>query len=417
MNDSAVASEPETDSMPAAVAAQLARFTAWLDRYGETSWDHQSYFAGPIGGRAKALYYRQPKLGLLAVAPMIFSEALVPSARRLFHERIRFPIADAHYAMGFAFLHEATGNAAHLDRAIHFLRELQKSRAEAFKEYCWGYPFDWVTRNGVMARQTPLITSTPYMWEAFLQVHRLAPRDEWLDVLASIARHASNDIKDFPTSARASSCSYSPFDKGGVNNAAAYRSFLLTSASQVLGNADYGTQADRNLRFVLENQSPDGSWPYAVDGVRGFVDHFHTCFVMKALAKIHHLTGDAETLAALRKGVGYYLAHLFRPDGMPKPFARAPRMTVYQCELYDCAECINLCVLLRDHFPELETTLRTVVAGILEHWVKPDGSFRSRKLHFGWDNVPMHRWAQSQMFRSLAFLLAEERLRPGPFPT
>jgi hypothetical protein len=400
--------------MPAAVAAQLARFTAWLDRYGETSWDHQSYFAGPIGGRAKALYYRQPKLGLLAVAPMIFSEALVPSARRLFHERIRFPIADAHYAMGFAFLNEATGSAAHLERAIHFLRELQKSRAEGFKECCWGYPFDWVTRNGVMARQTPLITSTPYMWEAFLHVHRLAPRDEWLDALASIARHASNDIKDFPTSARASSCSYSPFDKGGVINAAAYRSFLLTSASHVLGNTDYGTQADRNLRFVLDNQSPDGSWPYAVDGVRGFVDHFHTCFVMKALAKIHDLTGDAETLAALRKGVDYYLAHLFRPDGMPKPFARAPRLTVYQCELYDCAECINLCALLRDRFPELETTLRTVVAGILEHWVKPDGSFRSRKLHFGWDNVPMHRWAQSQMFRSLAYLLAEERLRPRP---
>ena len=91
---------------------------------------------------------------------------------------------------------------------------------------------------------------------------------------------------------------------------------------------------------------------------------------------------------------------------MPKPFARAPRMTVYQCELYDCAECINLCLLLRDHFPELETTLRTVVAGILEHWVKPDGSFRSRKLHFGWDNVPMHRWAQAQLFRSLCLVLA-----------
>src|SRR2546430_6508967 len=27
---------------------------------------------------------------------------------------------------------------------------------------------------------------------------------------------------------------------------------------------------------------------------------------------------------------------------------------------------------------------------------------------FGWDNVPMHRWAQSQLFRSLTFLLARE---------
>jgi hypothetical protein len=43
----------------------------------------------------------------------------------------------------------------------------------------------------------------------------------------------------------------------------------------------------------------------------------------------------------------------------------------------------------------------------LTDWAKPDGSFRSRKLYLRWDNVPMHRWAQSQMFRSLAFYYRE----------
>jgi hypothetical protein len=395
-----------TDQILGNVSAALIKFPAWLERYGETSWDHQSYFAGPIGRRAKALYYQSPKIGLFAVAPMIFSEALLPSARQLFHKRVRFPIADAHYAMGFAFLYEASSDPAHFERAVHFLHELEKSRSEGFTEYCWGYPFDWVTRNGVMARQTPLITSTPYMYEAFLQVHRLSPRREWQAIIESIARHVQTDIKDFRTSERGSSSSYSPHDSGGVINAAAYRSFLLTSAGDLLDNPAYQASAERNLRFVLENQNPDGSWPYAVDGVRGFVDHFHTCFVMKALAKIHTLTGDTETLEALRKGVAYYLANLFDAEGMPRPFSKAPRMTVYKNELYDCAECINLCLLLRDRFPQLNQTLQTVIAGILKSWVKPDGSFRSRKLHFGWDDVPMHRWAQSQMFRSLAFYAA-----------
>jgi hypothetical protein len=48
-----------------------------------------------------------------------------------------------------------------------------------------------------------------------------------------------------------------------------------------------------------------------------------------------------------------------------------------------------------------------VVKGVLKNWIKPDGSFRSRRLHLGWDNVPMHRWGQSQMFRALAFYLWE----------
>src|ERR1051325_8394808 len=55
----------------------ILRFVAWLDRYGETSYDHQSYFASDLGRRAKALYYRKPLLGTLAVSPMIFSEAFI----------------------------------------------------------------------------------------------------------------------------------------------------------------------------------------------------------------------------------------------------------------------------------------------------------------------------------------------------
>jgi hypothetical protein len=419
------------------IAKVLANFTEWLSTHGETSWDYQSFFAGPVGGRAKALYYRHRLIGTTAVAPMIFCEAFLPAARRLFHHPMRFPIADAHYAMGFAFLYEATGDSSQLENAVHFLTELKKSRCREFKEYCWGYPFDWVWHGGTIKRQTPLITTTPYVYEAFLQVYevfeRKKPEDEllpeghggpqlstlnsrptsprreieWKQILQSIARHVRFDIKDTRASDTTSSCSYTPYLPGVVLNAAAYRAFLLTSASQVFAEPDYWRIAERNLNFVLENQNPDGSWYYAMDGVRDFIDHFHTCFVMKALAKIHSLTDHPGIVEALTKAISYYLNNLFDSDGLPKPFSRAPRLTVYKRELYDCAECINLCLLLRDRFPVLGTTLERVVGHVLESWVKRDGSFRSRKLHLGWDNVPMHRWGQSQMFRALAFYLRE----------
>jgi hypothetical protein len=412
------------EELPDRVFRVLTDFTEWLNAYGETSWDHQSFFAGAVGRGAKSLYYRNRVLGMAAVAPMIFSEAFLPPARRLFHHPVRFPIADAHYPMGFAFLYEATGDVTYLDRAIHFLNELKKSRCRGFEEYCWGYPFDWVTRNGVIKEQTPLITTTPYVYEAFLQVYELLEQenaerptpnaqgsmiDEYRRILESIARHTSTDIKDFKISETISSCSYTPYDEGGVINAAAYRAFLLTSASQFFSNDDYWNVAGRNLNFVLENQNHDGSWYYAVDGVRDFVDHYHTCFVMKALAKIHAQTGDETCLEALSRGVTYYLENLFDENGLPKPFSKAPRLTVYKRELYDCAECINLCLLLSDRFPQLQKTLETVVREILKNWIKPDGSFRSRRLHFGWDNVPMHRWGQAQMFRALALYLKEAR--------
>jgi hypothetical protein len=103
------------------------------------------------------------------------------------------------------------------------------------------------------------------------------------------------------------------------------------------------------------------------------------------------------------------VAHLFDEQGLPKPFSRAPRLTVYRHELYDYAECVNLCLLLRKDHTVLQSILDAVLDDLLTRWRKPDGSFRSRELRWGWDNVPMHRWAQSQLLRSLALYLQQQR--------
>jgi len=391
------------------IEKSVDRFRGWLEEYGETSCDHQTFFASPVGGRAKALYYRSPVIGTFAVAPFIFCEAFLPSARHLFWKRQRLAIADAHYAMGFAYLSLITGKKEYLDQAVHFLNVLVETRCYRFDRCCWGYPFDWVTRNGTIPAGTPLVSITPYAYEAFLQVHQIDGNPKWLGILRSIAEHIAEDIKDFEAGFGASTCSYTPYDRGGVINASAYRSFLLTSAARLFNEERYMAIAERNLKFVLQNQRPDGGWPYAVDGVRDFIDHFHTCFVLKALVKIEQATGCPECRGAIEKGVEYYEKNLFDERGLPKPFSKAPRLTVYRHELYDYAECINLGVLLKGRFPQFDRTVVTVLEDLLARWRKPDGSFRSRKLLLGWDNVPMHRWAQAQVFRSLCFLLNQEK--------
>lgn len=385
------------------------RFMEWLTQHGEYSYDHQSFFSGPLGRKAKEVYYKHRIAGTLAVAPMIFLEAFIPEGRRFFGKPLRFPIADAHYAMGFALLACLDPGKDFDERAVHFLEKLQKSRSPGYRYYCWGYPFGWVTRNGTIPAHTPFITTLPYAYEAFDYVHQLDKSDQWLEVMQSIAEHAIKDIKDFEVSPGAFSCGYGPYDdRGGVVNASAYRAFLLTGAHRQFSEERYRRAAEGNIQFVLGAQRDDGSWPYAVGDERDFVDHFHTCFVLKALAKIERLTAHEGCKKAINKGVEYYLENLIDADGLPKPFSVAPRMTVYKRELYDYAECTNLCILLRDRISELQGTLETVIKDIFSRWIKKDGSFRSRELLLGWDNVPMHRWAQSQMFRSLCLLLCEE---------
>ena len=101
------------------------------------------------------------------------------------------------------------------------------------------------------------------------------------------------------------------------------------------------------------------------------------------------------------------MKNLFDANGLPMPFSKPPRLTVYRRELYDYAECINVAVLLQGRFPELDRILVVVLTDLLKRWQKSDGSFRARELLVGWDNVPMHRWAQSQVFRSLCFFLSK----------
>jgi len=268
--------------------AAILKFTRWLEKYGETSYDFQSFYASGLGQKAKALYYQKPMLGILAVSPIIFSEAFVPSARSLFWKRQRFPIADAHYAMGFAFLAKLSKKERYYERALHFLEILKNTRCAGYSNYCWGYPFDWVTLRGTIKEGTPLITTVPYVYEAFKQVWETDKADEWLKIMKSIAQHALQDYKDFQTSQNASTCSYTPDPEQsvGVVNANAYRAFLLMSAAHDFSEEEFRKVAERNLNFVIEAQNADGSWFYAKDGKRNFIDHFHTCFVLKALVKI-----------------------------------------------------------------------------------------------------------------------------------
>jgi hypothetical protein len=395
-------------------AEAVGRFYNWLDRYGETSYDHQSFFASKVARGAKALYYRKPLLGTLAVSPMIFCESLFPQGRRLFWKPQRFPIADAHYAMGCVFLNEIHGGDKYYRRAVHFLEVLTETRCRGYEDYCWGYPFDWQTRNGVIGENTPLITTLPYVYEAFSQVYAIDSNPKWLRIMRSIAEHAMKCYRDMETAPDAASCGYTPDadDPCGVINASAYRAFLLTKAGIELSEARYLEVAKRNLNFVLASQNDNGSWFYSVDGERDFVDHFHTCFILKALAKIEQLTGSDRTRGAIERGVGYYVRNLFDANCQPLPFSKRPRLTVYRHELYDYAECVNLAVLLYGHFPNLDRILSSVVTELLTRWQKPDGSFRARKLLVGWDNVPMHRWAQAQLFRSLTFLLSRNQGEP-----
>src|SRR5262249_8265511 len=151
--------------------------------------------------------------------------------------------------------------------ALHFLQVLEETRCSGYEHCCWGYPFNWETLSGTIWEGTPLITTVPYVYEAFREVHGIDHNERWLQIMRSIAEHGFHDYKNFAISKRAVACSYTPNpEQVGVINANAYRAFLLTQAAIDFSEDSYRKAAEGNLYFVLESQNADGSWYYAADG-------------------------------------------------------------------------------------------------------------------------------------------------------
>jgi hypothetical protein len=381
-------------------------FVSWLYSFGERSQDPYDFWAS-VGGRAKTLYYRRRLLGKVAAAPFVLLDLVAPRTRALVRPRERFPIADAHYAMGFFALARAEDDPRHIQHGRAFLDALERSRSPLFQDPSWGYPFDWPTRYGVYRAGWPLITSTPYGYEAFEAGYAAVGDWAYAEMMEGVARFAAERIPVSPIGPGSEAAAYTPFDRRQVVNASAYRGFLLTDSGRRFEREDWVHAGGRNVAFVLHSQRNDGSWPYSTDGPDDFVDNFHTCFVLKNLAKVWVLTRDEELREAIGAGYEFYLEHLIDENGLPIPFARRPRLTLHRRDLYDYAEGINLAHLLEGEIPAARGVLEGLVRDLIERWILPDGHFVTREFVVGQNTIPYHRWAQSQTFHALARVAAD----------
>lgn len=396
------AAAPSADPPEAArVAAALRAFVAWRERHGPASQDQYDWWATRYGVWAKARFYRHGPVAAPLVAPLFAVDTVWPAARRWVMPPRRFAIADAHYVLGDVARQRATGDATAGAQAIAGGDALLASALPGFAGPCWGYPFDWQTRRGLVPRGTPLITTTPYVFDAMLALHALTGAARYRETALSIAAFVAADIRETAIGGGLAA-SYTPFDRSAVVNASAYRAACLARAAVLAGNADYRRRARANAEFVVEQQRPDGAWPYsATDPHDRFVDHIHTCFVLKGLYRAACDLADDRLLAAVGRGVAFYRRALFTADGAPRPFAETPWPRLARLELYDCAEALNLALLLRDALPT--AALAHAMAARLLALQLPSGAFVTRVLRGGIpQRVPYHRWAQAQAYCALA---------------
>lgn len=403
--------------------AAVDKFSAWLADCGGASYDPYDILGTRYGRWARRLYYDKHPLGLVMTAPLILMEAFCPRLRGLFVNKDRFPTADAQLALAFLNLYEACQGQPKDDTTVHpqkdgssvswlieakdLAKGLLRYSVPGYSGLCWGYPFDWQNVNGLMPKGTPHITATPYCYEVFTRLFDLTGEQHYLERARSIAAFVFNDLNDTPTGHDAAAASYAPHDHSKVVNASAYRAFVLFDAARRFHEEIYLAKARRNLRFILQNQRSDGSWLYAIDNPpEAFIDHFHTCFVLKNLYKLNLSLHSDEVKRAVLNGYGYYRKALFDGQDNPRSFAVAPRVQIVRLEMYNIAEAITLGTLLRNDIPEAFVLAEKLATRLVRRYQLPAGHWVTRVYLGGiTHSVPFLRWPQAQLLYALTNLL------------
>ena len=381
----------------------IERQRAWLAAYGPESQDSNDFWSWSYGRWAKSLYYRSTALGSPFVAPLVLFDTFAPWTRRLVRRPASSPIALAQYADALLRTWRLTDDPRTLELAQSTLELLVESATPFRGTRAWGYPFDWETCFGTFAAGTPLITTMPYVYDAFVIAHEVTGEERFLSLARSTASACCDLFPQVDLGGGAAASAYTPHDARRVINASAYRGYVLADAGSRFGTGAWTAEASRNLRFVLREQRPDGSWPYAVDGRDDFVDNFHTCLVLKNLTRAAEAVSDLPDIRnAVCRGYSFYSSQLLDERGLPNPFAVKPRLTLQDRDLYDYAEGINLSILLEDLVDAAGPIADRLVEDLLDRWQCADGHFRTRHTVAGWNTIPYHRWAQSQTMRALS---------------
>jgi hypothetical protein len=390
--------------------SMIQEFLLWLEKNGNESYDPYDIWGGPYSLFARKIYYKNSLLGIPLILPILAIDTLAPSLRKLFVKKERYATADAQLLLAFLNLYEAYKDNKYLAKAELLADELLGYSIPGYSGYCWGYPFDWQHNAAFWPRNTPYITCTPYCFEAYLKLYDITQQPKYFNIAQSIAEFVFHDLNDTLVSDISSAASYSPIDNSKVINASAYRAMVLVEAAHRTKNQAFHEKAHKNLNFILESQNKDGSWLYEIDNPKGaFIDHFHTCFVLKNLYKINLRLNDDAVKSAIRTGYDYYRKNLFDQDNIPRSFAKKPRIQIVKIDLYNFAEAITLGSLLKQHIPESMELALKLAGNINRNYRTTQGHFVT-KIFIGnfKQALPYLRWSQTQLFYSLTNLLCNK---------
>jgi hypothetical protein len=302
-------------------------------------------------------------------------------------------------ASAYARLAAAADDEAAAREARRWLEWLVEHPAADDGGLAWGYHFPVAVRVFEYGRNTPNTIATSFAAQALLDgvEHLGEARFE------EPARAAASYLRDrmLTSGPEGPYFSYLARESELVHNANMLAAAVLVRTGRVMGDREQVAAARDAIATTVDRQRPDGSWPYAVGPGHGWVDNFHTAYVLESLVECAREL--PELAPSLERGLAYWERELFLADGTPKYWSDR----VYPLDAHAYADAVETWVAVG----RLDDASR--VAGLLiERMLDRTGYVYVQEWPRLKNRVPFVRWSTAPAFRALAGLLLARRGQP-----
>ncbi|MEQ1921536.1 MAG: hypothetical protein ABL952_03410 [Pyrinomonadaceae bacterium] len=312
------------------------------------------------------------------------------------------------FALAELSRYRATKDETHAVNAKGLLDRLMKTAirgksADGKPTLAFGYNFDWQSRAFFAPLGTPAIVPTAFAQQAFIEAYQLFDDNNFLFAADEICEFILTGLNRSNETDDEVCFSYTPGDHTIILNANLLAGECLARVGTATGNEEYLKMAAKTARFVIRRQNASGAWVYGASETHGWVDNFHTAYVLQSLYRISGEVEElrSETFDAINLGGGYWFAKFFLDDGTPKYYDNE----IYPVDIHSAAAAIAAMSEMRAIDERMLPMAQKTAEWTIENMLDTDGYFYYQKRKTGIVKTPYMRWGQAWIAYALARLI------------
>ncbi len=300
--------------------------------------------------------------------------------------------------------YRATGKEEHLAEAEQLLELLLHIRSPGdWSGICWGYHYPWRDPGFFAPTNTPNAVVTCFVCEAFLEAYRTTGKQKYLETVGDAINFFLSDLTLLKDEPEELCFGYMPLPMSmRVMDVSILIGAVIAQWSTLTDNEDHITTANRLVQYVIRQQTNEAAWFYTDPPGDSHIrhDNYHTGFILDALWRYMHATGDIQWQDNYDRGLKFYAEQLFNADGSPRWMSDQD----YPHDIHGAAQGI---LTFSRHPKEYPLLADKIAQWAIDDMYHPDGRFYYQQRPYFTNRFTLLRWCNGWMTRALAALLVE----------